>query len=491
MSGVTLSSGIGAILQSLQGSAAATDAIQTRLATGRKVNSALDNPNAYFTALSFGNRASDLNALLDGIGQAQQSLAAASEGLAAISRLVVAAKSLARQAQQAPPPQVSYAAITATGTANAAETLGSVTGSVDVSGGFTASVDGLQIQVGATTYTVSHAATENIASIVNDINATPGLGPSGAVTAALDQSGKHIKLTANSTDVSFQVLASSAATALGVANASGTSTNLLQAVAGLTGTSLTVQANGGGARTINFGASGGQVSTLAELQSALAGSGVSASLSGNNLALGVDASLGARNSLSVSGSAVAPLGLSGGTQYGAVDSTDPSATRATLQTQYNALLQQIDALVGDATYGGIGLLRGDSLTATFNESGSSALRVAGVTFDAAGLGLTPAGGNDFQSNDVIDGVVRALDGALAALRTQGATFGASLTALQARQDFTKSLIGTLQNADNDLVLADSNEEGAHLLALQTRQDLSLTAISLSARSDQAILNLFR
>ena len=492
MSGVMLSSGIGAILQSLQQNAAAAATIHARLATGRKVNSALDNPTAYFTAQSLGQRAQDLEALLDGIGQAQQSLGAASRGIDAIGRLVQAAQSVARQAQQAPGPQVSYDAIAATGSANAAETFGSVTGSVDVSGG--ACVDGLQISVGGTTYTVHQAsapANESIAAVVNDINATPGLGASGAVRASLDNSGKHIQLTATSTDVSFQVLASQAATALGIGNTTGTSTNLLQAVGGLSGASLTVQANGNGPTTINFGTGGGQVSTFAELANALIASGVSPDNSGGPLSLNVDGSVGTRNSLSVSGSALAALGIAGGTQYGAVDTTNNDATRASLQAQYNALLQQIDTLAGDATYAGTGLLRGDTLSATFNEHATSTMTVAGVHFDAAGLGLTVASGSDFQSNDVIASLVTSLDSALVTLRTQSATFGANLTTLQARQDFTKSLTNTLQNGRDALVLADSNEEGAHLLALQTRQDLSLTALSLSARSEQSVLSLFR
>src|SRR6185369_8744262 len=440
MSAVLLSSGIGTILQSLQSNAAAAATIHGRLATGRKVNSALDNPNAYFTAQSLGQRSQDLEALLDGIGQAQMSLAAASRGIAAISKLVQAAQSLGQQAQQAAGPQVSYAAIAAGGSANAAETLGTVTGSVDVSGFFAASVDGLQIKAGATTYTVHQAsapATESIAAIVNDINATPGLGTNGEVRASLDASGKHIKLTAASTDVSFQVLASPAATSLGIANANGTSTNLLQAVGGLSGTGLTVQANGNGPTTVNFGSGPGQVSTFAELYNALAASGVTPDISGGPLSLNVAGSLGTRNSLTVSGSALAPLGIASGTQYGAVETTHNDATRDSLQAQYNALLQQIDALAGDASHAGTGLLRGDTLATTFNEGGGSAMTIAGVHFDASGLNLVAASGNDFQANDVIASLLTGLDSALATLRTQSAAFGSNLTTLQARQDFTK------------------------------------------------------
>ena len=61
---------------------------QNRLATGKKVNSALDNPGNFFTSQSLSNRASDLNSLLDSIGQAQKTLEAADQGITSLTKLV-------------------------------------------------------------------------------------------------------------------------------------------------------------------------------------------------------------------------------------------------------------------------------------------------------------------------------------------------------------------------------------------------------------------
>ena len=83
-----------------------------------------------------------------------------------------------------------------------------------------------------------------------------------------------------------------------------------------------------------------------------------------------------------------------------------------------------------------------------------------------------------------------LDASLTTLRTQAAAFGSNLTTVQTRQDFTKNLINTLQTGADNLVLADTNEEGANMLALQTRQSLSTTALSLANQSSQAVLRLF-
>src|SRR5674476_652511 len=77
--------------------------MQNRLATGNKVNSALDNPTNYFTAQSLDNRASDINNLLDGIGNGVQVLQAANTGLTSLQKLVDTAKSLASQVLQTTP----------------------------------------------------------------------------------------------------------------------------------------------------------------------------------------------------------------------------------------------------------------------------------------------------------------------------------------------------------------------------------------------------
>ncbi len=81
--------------------------------------------------------------------------------------------------------------------------------------------------------------------------------------------------------------------------------------------------------------------------------------------------------------------------------------------------------------------------------------------------------------------------ALATLTTQANVFANNVDIVQTRQDFTKSLIATLNAASDSLVMADQNEEGANLLALQARQQLSTTALSMAASADQSVLQLFQ
>src|SRR5579871_418410 len=101
MSGIVLSASVRQNLLSLQSTAALLATTQNDLATGNKVNSALDNPTEFFTAQSLNNRASDISNLLDGIGNGVQVLQAANTGITSLQKLVDTAKSIANQALQA------------------------------------------------------------------------------------------------------------------------------------------------------------------------------------------------------------------------------------------------------------------------------------------------------------------------------------------------------------------------------------------------------
>ena len=75
------------------------DVTQERLSTGKKVNSALDNPSSFYTAQSLTNRANDLSSLLDSMGQGVQTIKAADEAITSITALVQQAKAVANQAR--------------------------------------------------------------------------------------------------------------------------------------------------------------------------------------------------------------------------------------------------------------------------------------------------------------------------------------------------------------------------------------------------------
>lgn len=119
-SDVVLTSALRSNLLSLQNTQRLIDDTQLRLATGLKVNSALDNPQNFFAAESLNNRASDLTRLLDGISQSIRTVQGANTGVEALDTLLNQADSIATSARDA---------LSADGTAEA-----SVTGDADLSG---------------------------------------------------------------------------------------------------------------------------------------------------------------------------------------------------------------------------------------------------------------------------------------------------------------------------------------------------------------------
>src|ERR1700730_3307721 len=177
MSDITLSAGVRQNLLSLQSTAALLTTTQNRLATGKKGPNAFDNPTSYFTSQSLTNRANSLSALLDQVGQAQQTLQAANQGLTSITRLLQQALSITQQALEATGPStLSYGAITTNGSLKANETFGTVASAATTltSNGSLGAADTLSIIDAGSTFSVTLANTDSIASIISKVNTTTG-----------------------------------------------------------------------------------------------------------------------------------------------------------------------------------------------------------------------------------------------------------------------------------------------------------------------------
>ncbi len=125
MSGITLSSAVRQNLLSLQNTASLASVTQNRLATGKKVNSALDNPVNFFTASGSTAAPTTFRTCSIGIGNGVQALKAADTGITSLTNLINTAKSIANQALQA---QIGY-----TTKSNVSTTIGGAT-STDLRG---------------------------------------------------------------------------------------------------------------------------------------------------------------------------------------------------------------------------------------------------------------------------------------------------------------------------------------------------------------------
>jgi len=160
MSDIVLSQGVRSNLLQLQQTSTLITQTQERLATGKKVNSALDNPINYFTAQSLSTRANDLNALLDSMSTAVNTIQAANNGISSITKLVQSAQALVNQAQQTSDP---------TALATLANQFDTIRTQIDQLAG-DSGLNGINLLAGATlTVTLNETGTSTIAVAgVND-----------------------------------------------------------------------------------------------------------------------------------------------------------------------------------------------------------------------------------------------------------------------------------------------------------------------------------
>ena len=326
---------------------------------------------------------------------------------------------------------------------------------------------------------------------------TPGGGTASSISAA---GGLKISTGVNA-DLAISGTGN-ALSALGLAGNTGTNSAFTaartSAAGGISGKTLTFSSfNGGAAVNVTFGSGAGQVKTLSDLNTALQADNLGATVDANGV---LTVSAANNYASSTLGSAAAggviggtlPNSLSFSTASAPVADVNAQAARASLVTQYNNVLQQINTTSQDSSFNGVNLLNGDQLKLVFNETGKSTLNITGVTFNSAGLGLSNlTGGTDFIDNASTNSVLTSLTAASSTLRSEASSLGSNLSIVQIRQDFSKNLIDVLQTGSSNLTLADTNELAADSQALSTRQSIAVSALSLANQSQQSVLQLLR
>jgi flagellin-like hook-associated protein FlgL len=478
---IVLTAGIRQNLLSLQNTASLQQTTQQRLATGKKVNSALDNAVNYFTAGSLTSRAGELSSLLDAMTNGINTLKATDNGLNSITTTIQQMQATVTQARQdASWQSSSFSLDTATIGTSALKTIG-------FSGGL----------VGATVVNVNLNDQETLtgaASGFGGTTGTTGAGTSGTLTiqAADINGGVAVTVSVNAADVVSTVAANiNAAAGYSLATVVGGELRLKDAGPNLItvgGTAGVV--TGTGFTTTTSVATPGAVESVDQLITVI---NANPALTGKIKASNNSGQLQITN-LSTASLTITGVGLSG-----MVDGTAGTATtggnvvRANLVTQFNQLKDQLDKTAQDASFNGINLLTGDVLKLFFNELGTSTLSMQSTNpngVNSSTLGIPTATNTEFQSNTQLDARLRTLQTALSTVASQASAFGSNLSIVQNRQDFTNNMVNTLKTGADGLTLADTNLEGANMLALQTRQQLSITALSLASQANQSVLKLF-
>jgi flagellin len=451
MQAPSLTMGMKNALSSLDNIQGQIDSTNKRLATGKKVNSALDNALNYFVADSFSSKARGLQSIMDNIGLGLNVIKQTDKALSSIKASFEQAEGMMRAA-------MNTAGTNAKGTSNFSF-RNPLTGAADASqllaeGAGGSSTNRLQagdtIQVNlvrvnaagtatvvGTGTTLTTAATTTVQNLLDNINTNTSInlaGQSARVSAYLNDSGNIVvENNVNGTDP-----------------ATG-ETFALQFV---------VNTAGGGTQTQN-----------------------------NALDIfGFSGAVGATPSATGTGTQTVVM-------LGSATLQEPRTSAA---KSFREVLTQIRNTALDAGYNGTNLLQGDFLRTGFNEDDSTSITTQGRRIDASALGfqldniLTASGDafRDFQSNDELSAALAKVRAAKVTISGLSTTFSSNANLMTNRQDFTKFAAKNFTDGADLLTLADINEEGATLASLQTKQQLSVQALSLANQSDQAILRLF-
>ncbi|ASP33549.1 flagellin [Labrenzia sp. VG12] len=498
MQDITLSAAVRQNLLTLQSTADLMSGVQNKLATGLKVNSALDNPNSFFTASGLNSRANDLSTLLDDMGQSLQTIKAADKGIQTITDLVETAKAKANQALQT---QSQYERKTFAEQYNdLLEQIEDVARDSSYKGKNLLAGDGNDLTTifneDATSKLTIEAVDYTDTTLSNGLNLSDlAQGQGGATAFQLEGGTASFTLT----DASGQALNSSStlSSATGISTTNTLTLNDGSSItATLTGSTLGVTAgttvqdlldtiNGIAGVRAEFDEGTGEVTIISNEDIALQNS-----VSTTAQLVSVNATLLATTSATLAGTGSFEVGdtltLTDGNDFelGSLE-IEADTTVDDLENfinDFNGVSASFNSSTGRITIQSDTDLSLTSDNADFNADTFTA-DTDGVTIDA----LSDSG---FATDTAINRVVDRLNTALSNLRSQASEFGTNLSTVEIRQDYTKTMINTLQEGAGLLTLADTNEEGANLLALQTRQQLASTSLSFASQADQTVLSLF-
>ncbi|SFL87588.1 Flagellin FlgL [Bradyrhizobium sp. NFR13] len=438
MSGITLSSSVRQNLLSLQSTADLLSTTQNRLSTGNKVNSALDNPTNFFTAQGLNNRASDINNLLDGIGNGVQIIQAANTGITSLQKLVDSAKSIANQALQTTGGYSTKSNVSTTITGATADNLlgtttysnATATGSVlfdGTAGGATAITSTTKLggtQGTLTSSSISNNGTGGTVALAATTLLYDAASATGALsTKAATQFTDGSTLTVNGKTITFSATAVPGAASL----ASGSSLTSTNTVTDASGNSTVYMGNSATTSVATLGdvlkaidvASGAQTITGIDANTKVAtlGGGTASSVVAGTAPAGtLSLKSGAGAGLSISGKAdmLNALGLTASVGSGtATASVAPSTAAGSL----GSLVQAGSSLTVDGKTITFSSKRSDDVTAIATGSG----KPAGSHFTTDGTGNSTVFLGDATVADLLSAIDLATGVSTATIATNVAT----------------------------------------------------------------------
>ncbi len=433
-----------AVVQSIKNAQGLLEKVQAKLASGKDVNSAIDNPQNFFLSLSLSQKASDFRRLLDGISQNIEAIKATKTGAEAILKIIDIVTAFLEDARA-------------------------------------------ELYTGGVTSLISELSDEDITAI---LAVNPGL-------QYFPGNRSFYRLSAAPASWAAASAIANSATIVEPPGVTG--------VNGVTGhlSNITSQAENDFVHAIapvNAWLGGGDGAVEGEWrwlvgpeagqqfwQGGVGGSTVGGSYA--NWGGGEPNNSGNEDTVHMR-----PDGrwndLPGATAYDYVIEWDSSlflppvdpaliARAAEYAEQYRLLLDQIDLLAKDTQYRGLHLLKDETMRTDFNPERTSFLITEGIDATSRGLGLVP---HDFMRLTTLSNSQNDVRAAREELRSYIGNLSNDLNIITVRLQFTQNHIDVHKSGSEELVVVDQNEAGAELLALQVRQRLQNEALRLSMQS---------
>ncbi len=175
------------------------------------------------------------------------------------------------------------------------------------------------------------------------------------------------------------------------------------------------------------------------------------------------------------------------------DTSLDTASRASLNTEYQSLRDSITKTIANASFNGVNLLDGSkkNVTALANAAGTGGLTVAAQTMNLGGAVITLAATSAFATATSAQALLATIDTSLNNVNNSLSKLGTSSKAVSNHLDFVSKLQDSLTSGIGNLVDADLAKESARLQSLQTKQQLGIQALSIANQSSSTVLSLFR
>lgn len=509
--GSILNPAISKQLVALQRNARDINDAQSQLATGKRVNSALDNPQNFFTSFSLQNEASDFNRLLDGLSQSIRTIQETDNALRALEQIVRLSETGTQEALTElsqlnnergevselileDNPFIYYQLNESSGAAVVQNygTLGAVMNGA-YQGGALSNQDNLVFSD-----TAGSAGFDGI----NDRITIPNNGAFNSGPAEYPERTVELFFNADDVNAGRQVLFESGG---------GTNGMSIYIDSGL----LYVSARDNG----DFGPFGinAPIESGKTYHASFTLDAPNGTFTGylNGEVIGTDV---VTKSMAVHGGASALGRNQGGASFH--DGPGASATshfagkisdfavyndvlsQEQLKARYDAalteetaaaearvkeLLDQINPLIEDSSYRGVNLLLSSTLETAFNQDRSSLLQSEGANFSVEAAGLDEI---NFLGKKRISNELGQISSFIDDIREFSSSLASDLNIIETREQFTREKINTFESGSDDLVLADQNEVSAELLSAQVRQSIQVSTLSFAANQQANILSLF-